>query len=761
MAELVGGALGAAIGALVTPLAPGVGAWKGFQIGAALGSLYSAVEQSNQSFRGSRLDDLRITGASQGAPIPIVWGTVRTPGNIIWAPNLEEIESQSGGGGSLGGPTFTNYSYSADIAIEVCEGEIVRFSKIWADSELIYDYNGGTPIWAEYIDPDKVTFYLGTMAQTADPLIVAERTAASDQAPAYIGRAYVVFEDFPWSKFGRTPNFNFEVVRGGATVTLQSIAEELLERLELDPSEFDMSAFSAITVSGYMIPNRMELAGAMTLLLRAFNADIIECDGELRGVLKDVAASFALDNQWLGCTTDGDAAADRFVVTRIQELELPRSVDVRYVSPANDHQQFVQRAVRLVADTQGEVTLDLPLVLTNDHARHIAETTLYEEWEGRTRYATSHPLMYLEIAPGDVGTIVVDGITRTVRVLEQLIGMPGHVELVLAQHDNSVYTQYVEGAAPPAGAEVSAPGLYTIWVQDINALRDDDANSACLYGGASRGGSWVGTAITTNSVPPLNSAWIRNAPFQVGLRSAIGELVTSLAVADPGVWDRTNTVDVELAAGTLSSATEDEVLAGANLCIIGNEILQFATATLIGTNTYRLSTLLRGRRGSEWAIATHSIGSKFAMADNLLAASFPVTSLGLAFNMRVTNGWDLISNEESGTAACRSRMPYAPCNVRGSRDGGDNLTITWDRRSRTAPLGPFAEPPLDETSEMYEVDIMNGMSVARTISSTSPTCTYTAAQQVTDFGGEQTSVSVRVYQVSPGWIRGFAAEATI
>jgi hypothetical protein len=758
VAELVGGALGAAVGAAINPAF----AWKGFQIGAALGSLYSAVEQSNQSFQGSRLDDLRITGASHGAPIPIVFGTVRVPGNIMWAPNLTEIENQAGGGGSLGGPTFNNYSYLADLAIEVCEGEITRFSRVWADSELIYDYNGGTPIWAEYIDPDKVTFYTGTMSQTADPLISAERVGAGDQAPAYIGRAYVVFEDFPWSKFGRTPNFNFEVVRG-TSVTLEDVVDELIDRVGVDVSERDLSAFSSVTISGYMIPSRMELASALTLLLRVFNSDLIECDGEIRGVLKDVASSFSLDSKWLGCATDGDAPKDRFEITRIQELELPRSIDVRYISPANDHQQFVQRAVRLIADTQSEGTLDLPLVLTDDHARHAAETALYEEWENRTRIKTSYPLNYLEIAPGDVGTITIDGTVRTVRVVDQVLGMPGHIEVTVVMHDGSVYTQFVEGATPPAGASVSNPGDYTIWVQDINALRDEDAGGAVLYGGACRAGSWVGTAISTNSTPPLNTSWIRNAPFpSVGLRSAIGELVSALAPAEHGVWDRTNTVDVELVAGTLTSVTEAEVLAGANLCIIGNEILQFATATLIATNTYRLSTLLRGRRGSEWAIATHAIGSKFAMADNLLAATFPVSSQGLAFNMRVTNGWDLVSNEESGTAVCRSRMPYAPCNVRGSRDISENLTITWNRRSRTAPLGPFAEPPLDETSEMYEVDIMDGVTVVRTISATSPTCAYSAADQVTDFGGvPEDGITVRVYQLSPGWIRGFAAEATI
>jgi hypothetical protein len=40
------------------------------------------------------------------------------------------------------------------------------------------------------------------------------------------------------------------------------------------------------------------------------------------------------------------------------------------------------------------------------------------------------------------------------------------------------------------------------------------------------------------------------------------------------------------------------VLNGANACLIGNEVIQFQTATLIGDNQYRLSGLLRGQAGN-------------------------------------------------------------------------------------------------------------------------------------------------------------------
>lgn len=70
--------------------------------------------------------------------------------------------------------------------------------------------------------------------------------------------------------------------------------------------------------------------------------------------------------------------------------------------------------------------------------------------------------------------------------------------------------------------------------------------------------------------------------------------------------------------------------------------------------------------------------------------------------------------------------------------------------------------PLSEESERYEVEIMSGATLKRTITGlTSPTTVYTAAQQVTDFGSAQSSISVRVYQLSAAVGRGYAGIATI
>jgi hypothetical protein len=69
--------------------------------------------------------------------------------------------------------------------------------------------------------------------------------------------------------------------------------------------------------------------------------------------------------------------------------------------------------------------------------------------------------------------------------------------------------------------------------------------------------------------------------------------------------------------------------------------------------------------------------------------------------------------------------------------------------------------PLNEESERYEVDVMNGANTVRTIAATAPTARYSAAQQVADFGSAQSAISLRVYQFSASVGRGWPGAAII
>ena len=69
--------------------------------------------------------------------------------------------------------------------------------------------------------------------------------------------------------------------------------------------------------------------------------------------------------------------------------------------------------------------------------------------------------------------------------------------------------------------------------------------------------------------------------------------------------------------------------------------------------------------------------------------------------------------------------------------------------------------PLSEKSEAYQVDIFSGSSVVRTLAVTTPSVTYSAALQVTDFGAAQSSVTLKIYQMSELVGRGYAATVVV
>lgn len=203
MATLVLQFAGAAVGSLFGPL----GAIIGRAAGAIAGGFIDAelFGPGARRIEGPRLDDLRIMGSTEGAAIPRVWGRMRVAGEVIWATNFEEVISTRTDGGSKGpgsGPRtkVTEYEYFANFAVALAEGPIARIGRVWADGKE-FDLSG--LVWR---------FYPGSEDQEADSLIVAKQ--GSDEAPAYRGTAYVVFERLPLQRFGnRLPQLSFEVFR--------------------------------------------------------------------------------------------------------------------------------------------------------------------------------------------------------------------------------------------------------------------------------------------------------------------------------------------------------------------------------------------------------------------------------------------------------------------------------------------------------------------------------------------------------------------
>lgn len=167
---------------------------------------------------------------------------------------------------------------------------------------------------------------------------------------------------------------------------------------------------------------------------------------------------------------------------------------------------------------------------------------------------------------------------------------------------------------------------------------------------------------------------------------------------------------VLLLNGALTNATESEVLNGANYCVLGGEILQFTTATLIATNTYQLSGFLRGRRGTEWAMSTHSAGDSSVLAETATWRNISQDNaeIGIERKYRCATFGQKLSeaatvNFENDAARLK---PYSPSHIEGFRDASNNLTVNWIRRTRIdGQWRDGVDVPLSEAVELYDVEI--------------------------------------------------------
>ncbi|MEM7520722.1 MAG: glycoside hydrolase/phage tail family protein, partial [Pseudomonadota bacterium] len=198
--SVAGAAVGGAVGGSVAGLTSAV---VGRAIGATLGRSIDQrlLGQGGQAIETGKVDRFRITSAGEGDPIARVYGRMRMGGHVIWASDFQESRTTTGGGKGGGStPETTEFSYSVSLAIAICEGEIVRVARVWADGEEVAP------------DDLNMTFYPGSADQPPDPTM--EAIEGVGRVPAYRGTAYVVMENLELAQFGnRVPQFSFEVLR--------------------------------------------------------------------------------------------------------------------------------------------------------------------------------------------------------------------------------------------------------------------------------------------------------------------------------------------------------------------------------------------------------------------------------------------------------------------------------------------------------------------------------------------------------------------
>ncbi|WP_168190230.1 phage tail protein [Luteithermobacter gelatinilyticus] len=741
--------------ALAGPVGGLVGALAGRSLDAAIFGTHA-----QRTVEGGRLTDLAVQSSAYGQSLPWVYGTTRLSGNVIWSTGLKETRHEEaetvGGKGSKQTVTSVTYTYSASFAIAISGRPIYDVGRIWADGKLLRDAAGRLAVSGQ------MRIYTGSEHQMPDPLI--EASDGMSNVSAHRGLAYVVFEDLELAEYAnRIPNLTFEVIADqGGDIDLGDIVADLCWRSAL--ASVDTQGLKA-RLPGFVVAGQDSARTVLEQLAGVYGFDVVERDGVLvfRDLERPSDMTIAATRLARGAPGEGGGIYRR---RRLQEMDLPREVTLSYYDVARDYQGGVQRARRQTVLSDRVVRYSLPAILSAATAKTLTEDLLDRGWRYRDRSVFALPPAYAELAPGDVVTVS-DGALSQKILLEEIEDNGARLECrgVMVSGAASVHTvQADSGVVPPQQVVPLADSRMIL--MDMPIITGEDITSPLLFcaGNARTPGRWPGmTVLTSRDQAQSFSRLAASATPAV-----TGRVENVLSPGPATYWDEASELLVRLDHVTdgLESLTPEAVLNGGNIAWVGGEVVQFRTAEQVEADLYRLTGLLRARRGTEDYLSIHVAGEVFVLLQAATVIALPLyladRGRGLTFRAvtfgQVADGVPV----ETLTPGLRSLMPFAPVHAQGYRDGSGNLTVRWIRRGRIGgEWQDGADVPLGETYEKYEVDILRNGGVQRTLAAGTTEITYPAALQQADFGDLPASVQMRIYQLSDTVGRGLPLPVTL
>ncbi|MDE1149725.1 MAG: phage tail protein [Azospirillaceae bacterium] len=649
-----------------------------------MGGLFGGSASSTTT---TRFTSLQVQTSSAGVAKSVMWGQRRAAPNLVWANNLQSKASSSGGG--KGGGSSSGYTYTIAVVMALCEGPTTTIGRVWANKDDTTLAKLG------------LTFMPGTDGQQAVTAIYASAPA---EALAYPFTAYVGTATYDLGSSASLPNHNFEVQSWlhNAPNTMDAQWPDILTdfltnerygaRLAADYIG-DLSSWrgycAALGFYGSPLLDSQETGiDIINRWAQLTNTAIFWSGSVIKALpLGDQAVS-GTDGSWdpgtsivpqYDLTSDdfiADANADPITGSVKDPADTYNYGQLTYCDRTNSYQDdvataFIQAAIdadqlRPMDTVTGRELCDvntatLSMQLQLQRACYVTNT-----------YAWKTGIQYRLLEPGDVVTLTDDRmgldkfpvrITKTTNNADRSIDfeaeeLPAGVGTATAHPRTTTDTAAINTSVDPGDVTqvvITEPspglsgGVQQVWI-------------------GAAGGTWWGGASVRISLD--DEKYERIGELEGPCR--VGVLATDLpAAADP---DTTNQPQVTLASARLDLGTGDQADAdaGRTLCLIGNEMISYATATLVAANTYRLSYVRRGLYGT--TITDHPAGTAFArLDDKLFAYDLPSAYIGQRLYIKLTS-FNIFESAEYSEADVDA-YTYTPVGAAGMLPAPTRLTL--------------------------------------------------------------------------------------
>lgn len=579
-----------------------------------------------------------------------------------------------------------------------------------------------TGVWYELIwTLDSSTQYTVTIREQASGAVLATQTGSCSIAggpPTSVDRLQFTTEG-PVTTYYK-PEVTFDRVilgTGGDSIglvdaPLDEVVERQCVRGGLDPAQVDVTDLAPYSVRSLAVANVTPPRSVIELLALAYHFEAVESLGVLKFVLRGGASAATIPYASMGATQG--QAAEPLPLRLANDVETPAQIIVRHVNVSADYQDGSESSDRLLGASRAVQTIEVPIGLTPTEARQLADVHVMDVAASQRTFgpvALSNDYAHLE--PTDVVTLTdVEGQTYRARILRMTSAGAGLHTIEGVVEDATILDSDI--ATTTGGYTdsdtVSAPADTVLELLDIPLLRDVDDGPGLYLAVKGAGTPWPGCAVY-DSADGVTYA----QRLQLAEATQIGTCSTTLGAWSGGArFDETNSVTVDVGStATLQSWSRDEILAGtATAYLIGDELIYARTATAQSAGVYKLTGLLRGRRGTEWATGLHGASERCvaipASGTGLRRLALATAQIGVerhykagTYNLPLADAAD-----EAFTCAGVSQMCFAPVDLRTADDGVDR-SVTWQRRTRgSARFAGSAgiSVPLFETDERYQVD---------------------------------------------------------
>lgn len=596
-----------------------------------MGGKTSTISNSEQ-----RILSLQVQQSSQGLTLPVVYGRARVAGNLIWYGDFTTIETktttrQGGKGGGGVQQEDISYTYEAAVMMALCEGEIKGIGRIWRDKEKF-----------ESLSQLRLNLAKGGDEQPTWTHLQQPKHQA--QAINYSGTAYIYSPNYELTKSAQIYQHNFEVIgKMGYSSSIpdanpSEIIRDMLTNQNYgcgfpaenlgDTSVYGVYCRAAGIFLSPVYSEQTEAQQNISELLEQTNSAAVFSQGRLKIVpygdvkLSGNGAVYVPNLTPVYDFTDDDfivsGAEDPLKVERKTNADAYNQIQVEYLDRANDY----NIAVAEVKDQANIEQYGLrPKDAIKMHgicdakvANHVAQLLLQRALYVRNEYEFKLSWKYCLLEPMDLVTLTDEGLgldKTPVRIIEIEEDEEGVLTVKAEDFPMGAATATAYPTQPSLGYSADynkSPGnahAPVVFEAPLQLTGGEPQIWLATAGGDMWGGAEVWISTDGDSYTRIGAT---NKKARFGSLSA--------PLASGAVFDRANTLNVEISAGQMTGGTEQDSRDLLTLCYVDGEFLAYETAELKGVGRYTLGNLTRGAYGSN--IDRHNAGSQFVRIDEAM-----------------------------------------------------------------------------------------------------------------------------------------------